>query len=213
MLIILIGPPGSGKGTQARFLSKELGLPHFSLGDAFRDEINQQTAQGRIFNEYISVGKLVPVELVNKLIGNYFHLEQYRNGCILDGYPRSIEQAKYLQEITQQTINVIFFEISTDDITKRILGRMTCGNCGKGYNIYYHKPIVENTCDDCHFNTFTYRKDDNEKVLEERVKIYISETHKLVEYYRMHCKNFYNINASKSQGEVTKELQDLIKLI
>ena len=94
MLIILIGPPGSGKGTQAEFLSKKLHLPHFSLGDAFRNEISRQTTQGKTLNEYISIGKLVPVELVNKIISNHFSLEQYKNGCILDGYPRSIEQAQ-----------------------------------------------------------------------------------------------------------------------
>ena len=147
MLILLIGLPGSGKGTQGKFLANKLHLPHLSTGDMFRKMAKREDSEAKLLKQYIDTGKLVPGNLVNKIVEKFLADEEYKNGCVLDGYPRNLEQAKFLEEITKQPITVIYLNIDDDIVIKRILGRFTCAVCEKNYNSYFDKPKIENVCD------------------------------------------------------------------
>jgi adenylate kinase len=208
VIIVLIGPPGSGKGTQASILSKKISLPIISTGEIFRKTVEEGKEDGKRLSEYMSQGKLVPSSFVSALVKTVLSQTKYVEGCILDGYPRTIDQAEFLDSIINQDIKAIYFDVSDDVIVNRILGRYSCANCGAIYNKFYAKPKVENFCDVCHSENFVHRSDDNESAIISRLRVYREETYPVISFYQS-TDRCYTIDAGKPSVEVTKELEDL----
>lgn len=208
MIIVFIGPPGSGKGTQAHILAAKLDLQLVSIGEVLRKHLKEETVLGRSAYEYVSQGKLVPVEIVNSIIQNT--LKDHYSNFILDGYPRNLDQAKFLDEINKEEKKIIYFSIDKDIIKKRILGRYNCSKCGRIYNEFFSKPIINETCDNCLSKCFVYRDDDNEEVLNKRIEEYKLETCPLIEYYNKH-QNIFEIDASQTKTSVTSILENLME--
>ena len=212
MLIILIGPPGSGKGTQGKVLASKLSMPYLSTGDMLRKMIEGEESIGKQLKEYVDSGKLIPADLINKMVQEFINADECAKGCVLDGYPRSIDQAKFLDNINNQPLKVIYFDIKSEEIIKRISGRFNCSVCGKNYNSYFGKPKLENICDDCGSSSFTHRRDDNEEIVKERLRVYNDETYPLIEHYQ-NLDGFYSIDASKNKEEIAGLLLNLLKRI
>ena len=195
MKIIFLGPPGSGKGTYSTKISSQKGIPHISTGELFREEIKNQTELGRKANEYIQGGRLVPDELVIGMLKNRLDGEDCRNGFILDGFPRTLEQARALESISNIDV-VINLVIPDGVIVKKISARRVCEECGENYNIadihfgdkmqYRMPPILpkrQGICDRCDGNLIQ-RRDDSEDVVRERLGVYKKQTEPLIQYYR-----------------------------
>ncbi|MCF7861854.1 adenylate kinase [Candidatus Woesearchaeota archaeon] len=180
MKIVMLGPQGSGKGTQAAKIAEKLNLPHISTGDIFRENIKNQTELGKLAQEYTNLGKLVPDEVTNKMIAD--RLSKEKKGFILDGYPRNSKQAKALEEMTHIDY-VINIEISDNESVRRISGRRTCESCGEVFHTIFKKPKNEGVCDKCK-GKLLQRDDDNEEVVRKRLEIYHEMTKPLVDFYR-----------------------------
>jgi adenylate kinase len=183
-IIILLGPPGSGKGTQAKRLT-QLNIPQISTGDLFRENINKNTLVGQKAKEFIEKGKLVPDEIVLEMLLNRVSQPDCRKGYILDGFPRTIPQAEQLdryllkQNIQQQVLNLA---VSEEIVIKRISGRLCCQKCGNLHNLYFSPPTDKEHCDKCGDN-LVQRSDDRPEVVKERLRIYIEQTEPLIKYY------------------------------
>ncbi len=213
MILVLLGLPGSGKGTQGEFLAKKLQLPYLCIGSVFRQLAEAGGEEGKLLDSYISVGRLVPSEVVNTIIGRYLMLPEYKDGYLLDGYPRSLEQAKFLEQVANNhPIKTIYFDLDEQIIYKRILGRFNCAECGKIYNSYYLPTKVENVCDVCKSKNFDYRHDDNEQTISKRISEYKAQTYPLVEYYKDKG-GFYRIDASKSMQDIAIDIEVALKRI
>jgi adenylate kinase len=211
VIIVLIGPPGSGKGTQGRLLAEKLNLPHISTGDMFRESIKFGDEQGLLVKKYMEEGKLVPAILVNQIVQKSLSQDLYKDGCILDGYPRNLEQVEFLKKFITQDIKVIFFDIDDQVVIERVLGRFNCPNCGQIYNNFI-KPKINNICDNCGNNKFVYRKDDDKQTIIQRLKDYKIETYPVIDYY----KNDPNIKFSAinvNEAEIGSVLEKLLKMI
>ena len=211
-VILLIGPPGSGKGTQGKILAEKLMLPHISTGDIFRKIATNNTDESRLLYEYMDSGKLVPSELVNKIVKTAILSDDYKKGCILDGYPRNLEQAEYLNKNVHAEISCIFFNVSDEVAIKRIAGRYNCESCGSIYNKYYDNPKIEGICDKCGSIKLLFRSDDDEKTVLARMEEYKKETLPLVEYYKKKGR-FFNINATANKEKVIEEIDLIAKRI
>lgn len=212
MIIVLIGPPGSGKGTQAGILVEKLGLPHLSTGDMLRKISAQGGAEAEKLARCISEGKLVPSGLINDIVRKVLSSNECSSGYLLDGYPRSIVQAKFLAKIAQQDIKVLYFKADEQVIIKRILGRFSCKNCEKIYNEHYDKPKIEGVCDQCGHKEFVYRKDDNKETIIKRIKEYKKSTYPVIKYYKDHG-GFFGIDANQSKEEVALEVDRVLKRV
>ncbi len=209
--LIFLGPPACGKGTQTSKLAKYLNLPHIDTGSLLRAEIAAQTENGKIAKSFIDKGNLVPVDLVGTIIENRLAQDDCKNGYILDGYPRSVEQAEMLKEINKKIdknceadFKAIYFDIDTSVLISRIVNRRSCPNCGEIYNLKYHPPKEKDLCDHCHI-PLVQRKDDNEETAKARFETYYKETEPLIEYYEKQNK-LRTINAQGSIDEVWSEL-------
>jgi adenylate kinase len=211
-IIILLGPPGSGKGTQGAILSRELALPHISTGDIFRQMILKESEESKMLASYMSEGKLVPTDTVNQVVRKFILSDECKDGCIIDGYPRTLDQAEYFIENIDANINVIFFDIDDEIVIKRILGRFSCASCGRIYNEYFDKPAKEGVCDDCGSREFSARLDDDESTILSRIEEYKKETLPLIEYYQ-HKSKFFKVNAGESKEQIVNELASIIKKI
>lgn len=211
-IILLIGPPGSGKGTQGKILAEKLMLPHISTGEIFRKIATSNTEEARLLHEYMDSGRLVPSELVNRMIKRALLSDDYKNGCILDGYPRNLEQAEYFSKNVDAEISCIFFNLTDEVAIKRIAGRYSCESCGNIYNKYYDNPKVEGVCDNCGSTELIFRSDDEQKTVLVRMEEYKKETLPLVDYYKKKGKFFY-INATANKEEVTEEIDLIAKRI
>jgi len=211
-IILLLGLPGSGKGTQGAILSKELALPHISTGDIFRKMILDESKESKMLAKYMNEGKLVPTDLVNKIVRQFILSDECHEGCILDGYPRTLGQAEYFIENIDTNVNVIFFDVADDIVVKRILGRISCVSCGRLYNEYFDQPKKEGVCDECGATEFAARADDDESTILSRIEEYKKETLPLIEYYK-HKGKFFTVNAGESKEQVVNELASIIKKI
>jgi adenylate kinase len=211
-IIILLGLPGSGKGTQGHLLSEDLSIPHISTGDIFRKMASTESEEAKMLNSYMEEGKLVPSSLVNKVVRKFILSDECRDGCILDGYPRNLEQAEYFIENIDSDIKVIFFDVKDEVVIKRILGRVNCSECGRLYNKYFDNPKVEGVCDSCGSHDFTERVDDDEKTILLRIAEYKKETMPLIEYYKKKG-HFFAVDASKSKEEISAKVASFVKRI
>ena len=183
MKIVMLGPQGSGKGTQAALIAKEFSLPHISTGDIFRENIKNQTELGKKVLEYTNKGLLVPDELVNEIIQDA--LNKHPEGFILDGYPRNIAQAKVLDGFEGIKIDhIIEIRISDEEAVRRISGRRTCEDCGFVTSYYAKDYDKENEkCSRCG-GKMVIRDDDKEDAVKKRLEIYHNETEPIIEFYR-----------------------------
>lgn len=211
-VIILIGLPGSGKGTQGAIISKELAIPHISTGDIFRAMIKEGSKEAKLLTEYIEDGKLIPSDLVNKIVRKYILSEECKDGCILDGYPRTLDQAEYFIENITSDVATIFLDLDDETATKRILGRISCSKCGAIYNEFYDKPIIEGECDHCHSKAFSARSDDDENIIKSRLEAYKKETLPMLDFYKKKGR-FFVVDASRDKQEIIKEVSEIVKKI
>jgi adenylate kinase len=189
MRLILIGPPGSGKGTQAKLLSQRLRLTHIGTGDMLRDAIRRGTPAGRAAKPHVASGQLVPDDLVNQIIADYFLKEHPLDGFVVDGYPRTLPQAMSFEQVLRQQYvgldAVVLLEVDDEEIVKRMSGRWVCSNsaCGTPYHTIFKPPRVPGICDVCG-SKLIQRIDDQEQTVRKRLQIYHASHDELIEYYR-----------------------------
>lgn len=184
-IYIFFGPPGSGKGEQSKRLSKHLSIPHISSGDLLRAECSKGTPLGLYFNEIIKKGHFPPDEHIVRLIEERIRNDDCTNGFILDGVPRTLNQAKIVDEKFLDTHKLYFIKVSIlkETLLKRLLGRRVCPNCSKTYHIQFMPPEKENLCDLCQTHLIT-RNDDQEDVILERLKIFNDQFSQMLNYYK-----------------------------
>ena len=188
--LIFLGPPVCGKGTQTNRLAEFLNFPHIDTGSLLRNEMKNGTEAGKEAKNYVDKGQLVPAELVAKIIKNRLAQDDCKNGYILDGYPRSVEQADILEVINKEIdadettdFKAIYFDIDTNLLVERIVNRRSCPVCGAIYNLLSIPPKVENHCDNDGAE-LTQRKDDTREVAQARFDTYFKETAPLINYYK-----------------------------
>lgn len=187
MNLILLGPPGAGKGTQARRLEDTRGLVQLSTGDMLRAMVKEGGPLGQQAQEIMSAGKLMPDELMVEIIGERISKPDVANGFILDGFPRTVAQAEALDKmLTEKGLkldHVVEMKVVDDVLVERICGRYTCAKCGKGYHDSFEKPAVEGVCDSCGGTEFKRRADDNAETVTTRLAQYHEQTAPILPYY------------------------------
>lgn len=208
--MVFLGPPGSGKGTQAKKLSQELGLMHISTGDILRDAVKNQTDLGKRAKEYMDRGELVPDNLMIALIEEVMPKE---GGFILDGFPRTVPQALALEEMLRgykrDVDKVFLFDLSEEVVVERLSGRLICSQCGAVYHRKYNPPKQEGVCDLCG-GKLIQREDDKEEVVRRRYRVYKEQTSPLVEFYQKRNK-LIRLDASQNIQEVNKRLLEVLR--
>ena len=213
--IIFIAPPAAGKGTQATLLSKEYNIPHISIGEIMRNARNPETEVGQIIIKCQDERKLVPLDITLKLIKERLNESDCDNGYILDGFPRSVEQAKeynkILKELNKDIGVVIFMDIDKESALRRTLSRVVCPTCGETYNLLIEdlKPKKENICNKCGSN-LKVRTDDNEETFIKGFETYMNSTVDLIDYYQnLGC--LYKLNVKdKSVEDVFEEVKRVL---
>lgn len=188
MRIVLVGPPGAGKGTQAAFLAKKLSIPHISTGDLFRANISQGTELGKRAKSYMDAGNLVPDEVTIGMAKDRMEQEDAANGFLLDGFPRNVGQAEALDGILKEwgvrLDAVLDLEVPEDEVVKRIAGRRICRNDSSHvFHVTYSKPKQEGVCDVCGGELYQ-RDDDKEETVRKRLEVYHTETEPIIDFYR-----------------------------
>lgn len=218
MNIIMLGAPGTGKGTVAGILTEKLGWPQVSTGDIFRKHIKEGTELGKLAEKYISKGNLVPDDVTVKLIENRLKEEDVQEGIILDGFPRTVKQAEELDKLLAQKGEkvdlVVNLTTPKEEIIERIVNRRVCSNpeCKTIYNIILNPPKQEGICDKCG-HEIVQRKDDNVETVEARLDGYFKQTSPLVEYYEKQG-NLYTATVSKEINKMGKDVaQEIVEMI
>lgn len=210
--IILMGPPGAGKGTQAKILIKKYDIPHISTGDMFREAIKQGTPLGKLAASYINDGHLVPDDVTIGLVKERLSKDDCAKGYLLDGFPRTIVQAEALEKLTEEINRPIKYVINIDtpkeELVARICGRRVCKKCGAPYHIINIKPKVDGVCDICG-GELIQRPDDNEEALNTRLEAYTKQTKPLLEYYKK--KGLLKTFSGKDRDELTPQLFELLE--
>lgn len=201
MRIVLLGAPGSGKGTQAKLLIEKLNIPQISTGDLLRAAVEAQTPLGRQAKTIMDAGQLVPNDLVLGLIRERLSSPDTRNGFILDGFPRNIEQAeeldRLLSSVSMPIQKSILIDVDFDILMQRLTGRLTCEDCGAVFNIFTNPPSLEEECDKCG-GKLHHRSDDNEETIGKRLRVYETQTQPVAEYYEKQGK----LSVVEGKGEI-----------
>ena len=187
MKLVLLGPPGAGKGTQAAMLVKKFAIPQISTGDMLRAAVSDQTPMGIKAKEYMDAGGLVPDEVVVGIVRERLQQEDCSAGFILDGFPRTVPQADALKsnllELGKDLDAVISLEVDTDALVERLTGRRTCGSCGRGFHLKFDPPGPDGSCNSC-AGELVQRSDDQEETIRKRMDVYHQQTAPLEDYYR-----------------------------
>lgn len=204
MNIILLGPPGAGKGTQAKRLIDRYGIPQISTGDMLRAAVAEKTALGLEAKKYMDAGQLVPDSVVIGLVKERIQKDDCKKGYMLDGFPRNVSQAetldKMLAELGQKIDHVVCIEVPEDELIQRLTGRRTCRQCGAGYHVMFDPPKKEGVCDKCGGELYQ-RDDDNVQTVTSRLKVYKDQTEPLIAYYEKQGK-LRRINGLGSIDEI-----------
>jgi adenylate kinase len=210
----MMGPPGAGKGTQAVELAQKIKLPHISTGDLFREHLSQKTALGQKAKAFIDKGELVPDDLVINMLFERIAKADCKEGFILDGFPRTIEQAKALESKMQGRFRVITLNLQIADhpLVQRITGRLMCKKCGAPYHKKFLPPKVANTCDLCKGPLYQ-RADDTEAIVKERLSVYHKQTEPVISYFEKKPGSLYQINSDQEKEAVLKELLKTVEKI
>ncbi len=213
--LIFLGPPACGKGTQTAKLAEYFGFPHVDTGSLLRAEISAGTENGKIAKQFIDKGNLVPVELVGAIIKDRLSQDDCKDGFILDGFPRSVEQADLLEVIRKELdgdnevdFRATYFDLPTDILIARIVNRRSCKNCGEIYNLKFKPPVKANVCDKCG-GELVQRKDDNEETAKARFDTYFNETAPLIEYY----KSKGVLSTIDANGSIDEVWERLLKVV
>ncbi len=212
MNIVLLGAPGSGKGTQGKSLSEKFRIPQISTGDILRAKVRSKTALGLKAREYMDRGALVPDDVVVGMVVERIQMEDCVNGFILDGFPRNIKQGEALEstlkEMGKKIDAVIGINVDRKELVRRLSGRRVCRRCGSNYHIIFNPPMNIGACDKCNSEIYQ-RDDDKEETIEARLKVYEDETFPLIEYYTK--KNLYrSVDGIGSVDQITKYILDAI---
>lgn len=212
MKIVFMGPPGAGKGTQAEKIIENYQIPHISTGDMFRKAIKDQTELGMEAKRYMDQGALVPDHVTIGIVKDRLSESDCKSGFLLDGFPRTVDQAKALDEILTSLDSkidyVINIDVDLDILKERLTGRRICRSCGATYHMIFNPPAVAGTCDKCGGELYQ-RKDDNEETVGNRLDVYVSQTKPLLDYYSL-AGNLVNINGQQSIDLVFAEIQDVL---
>jgi adenylate kinase len=188
MRLVLLGPPGAGKGTQAERIAARYGIPHLSTGDMLREAVAADTEVGRRAKAIMEVGQLVPDEVMNRLVAERLAQPDAARGFVLDGFPRTLAQARALDDLLEQRDQrldaVLELTVEDDALVDRISGRFACARCGAGYHDRFKRPKVEGVCDVCGGREFVRREDDKPETVRARLKAYHEQTAPLLPYYR-----------------------------
>jgi adenylate kinase len=184
--VVLVGPPGAGKGTQAHFIASHLAIPRISTGDIFRYNVTQQTELGSKAKEYMDRGDLVPDEVTVAMVRDRLAEDDAQEGFLLDGFPRNVPQAetlkKILAEMDAKLTVVLELVVDEDEVVRRLSGRRTCRVCQRVWHALYEPPSREGVCDDCGGELFQ-RDDDKEDVIRHRLEVYSTQTSQLIAFY------------------------------
>jgi adenylate kinase len=211
--IILLGPPGAGKGTQAKVLAQELGVAHISTGDILRQNVKEATQLGKEAKDFMDRGLLVPDGLMSKMLQDRFAKSDVKQGFILDGYPRNIAQAKTLEEIFRlkglDVDLVVYLDSSDSVIIQRLSGRLVCSKCSANYHITNMPPLRQGFCDKCGGSLYQ-RTDDKVETIKKRLEVYKNEVSDLIKYYSEENK-LHRLSADGQAEEVLKEIVVLTK--
>jgi adenylate kinase len=186
MELVLLGPPGVGKGTQAKRLAVHFGIPQISTGDILRKAVKDETPLGKEAHGYMTAGELVPDKLVVGIVADRLQEEDCQQGYILDGFPRTVPQAEalgeMLEKIGRKLDAVVDITAPDEELVSRLAGRRTCGQCGQMYHLRFKAPKVQGVCDDCG-GELVQRPDDQEDTIKERLRVYKDQTAPLTEFY------------------------------
>lgn len=212
--ILIMGPAGSGKGTQSALISREYGIPEISTGVLLREKVKDGDELGRKIDKIISAGNFVDDDLVFLILKERLEKEDCKNGFVLDGFPRNSHQAIELEEyLKTKNINidyVLVLDVPDDIVIKRISGRFECKKCGKIYNKFFSNTKIEGVCDSCGSNEFSVRKDDQDIVaIQKRLDIYKTMSSDIIDYYNK--KNLiYIINGLKNINDISQDIKNIL---
>lgn len=213
MNLILLGLPGAGKGTQAARVSEKYNIPHISTGDMFRAAMKNKTALGLKAKEYMDAGDLVPDDVTNGIVKERLQQDDAKRGFLLDGYPRTLNQAQALQQALASTNrrldHVLYIKVPKDILKERLTGRFMCSNCGATYHKLFNPPRVEGTCDKCGSHDFYQREDDKPATVENRIEVNEKQTETLAEHYREQGL-VREIDGEQSPKQVFKDIVDIL---
>jgi adenylate kinase len=213
MFFILLGAPGAGKGTQADIIVKEMSLPHVASGDLFRHALKNGTELGKQAEAYMKAGKLVPDEITIKMILERVAKDDCKNGCVFDGFPRTLEQARALDEALEKQgkaiEKAIYIEVPESVLLDRLTGRWVCRTCQSPFHQKNQPPKREGVCDKCEGELYQ-RADDKEETIKERLKVYFTQTMPLLEYYETRGRLF-RCNGNQHIDEVGKDIVKFLK--
>jgi adenylate kinase len=212
MNLILLGPPGAGKGTQAKLLENKFGLQQLSSGDMLRAAVAAKTPVGKKAKSFMDKGALVPDDIVVDVVFEHLADMKDKNGFILDGFPRTVEQAaaldRWLEKRNSGVDRVIVIQVRDDRLVERIAGRFTCAKCGEGYHDAFKRPKAEGVCDVCGSTEFKRRADDRPETVKTRLKAYHEQTAPLINYYKQHGK-VATVDGEASIEVVSREIDEI----
>ncbi len=204
MRLILLGPPGAGKGTQASAIVRKYNIPHISTGDIFRENIKMGTELGKKVKEYMDKGLLVPDDIVVSIVKDRILKDDCKDGFLLDGFPRTVNQGEALdKELSQMNLKldkVINLDVEKEILIERITGRRICKDCGATYHIKFNPPAKKGICDNCGGNLYQ-RDDDTQETVEKRIEVYQQQTKPLIDYYTEKGL-ILNVDGSKAIDEI-----------
>ena len=213
MQLLMMGPPGAGKGTQAARLVKKYNIPQISTGDMFRAAVKEGTPLGLKAKAYMDSGSLVPDEVTIGIVRERLAKDDCKGGFILDGFPRTVEQAdalaKILDELGKKISCVLNISVPADYLIERAVGRRICRKCGATYHVKFHAPKAESVCDECGGELYQ-RADDNAETMTKRLAAYEASTRPLIDYYKS-AGIYHEIDGRQSIDKVTEDLEDVLR--